>query len=268
MRRQVVTIFLGVAILVAGCTSFPGKTASPPISAENPGYTSNDLALGEKAFRTHCAVCHGRNAEGNRGPDLTRGRFRHANDDETLYNIIQGGISGTGMPGAWMSASQTWQVVRYIRSLAGNQTIVEVPGDIELGRTLFAETADCATCHVVNGAGGNRGPDLSEIGWLRSPDHIRQSILSPSDLIEDNFKRVQISLKSGDQLDGILLNEDPYSIQLMDGEENLRAFTKSDVQEIVKPALSLMPEYTDALSIEQVDDLVAYLYSLKGTDEQ
>jgi putative heme-binding domain-containing protein len=263
MHAKLVTSILLAALLAVGCATTHDQTTP---SSEAQSYSRDDVALGAKAYRTHCITCHGRNGEGNRGPDLTRGEFRHGKSDEALVNIVLDGISGTGMPGAWMSRSQAKQVVRYLRSLAGNQTIVETPGDPARGRVVFAETADCATCHVVDGTGGKRGPNLSTIGWQRSPDHIRQSILRPSVSVEQAYRRVQVFLDSGEEIDGLLLNEDGYSIQVMDGEERLRAFDKKKLARIVKPPLSLMPVYAQSLSRKEIDDLVAYLYSLKGTD--
>ena len=62
---------------------------------------------------------------------------------------------------------------------------------------------------------------------------------------------------------GVLLNEDSYSIQLLDMAGRLRSFMKSDVEEIERPQASLMPSFAGRLDDPELDDLVAYLSSLR-----
>ena len=231
-------------------------------------YTSaEDVAAGAKVFRAHCSTCHGRNAEGYRGPNLTLGRFRHGDTDGQLFLNILTGVPGTSMGGVYLPDRQIWQIISYVRSLAGSKNDVPVPGDAGRGKAVFFEKGDCSTCHRISGTGGRRGTDLTEIGWLRSAKHLRESILNPSESVATNFRLVQIVLKQGEDIDGLLLNEDTYSIQIMDQYENLVSILKRDVKEIVKPNMSLMPEYEGAFTNQELTDLIAYLYSLEGDTE-
>ena len=61
----------------------------------------------------------------------------------------------------------------------------------------------------------------------------------------------------------MVLNEDSYSIQVMDEEERLLSYSKQLLKEIRRGQVSAMPTYQGDLSEAEVDDLVAYLASLK-----
>lgn len=228
-------------------------------------YTStDDVAAGAKLFRSHCSTCHGRNAEGFRGPNLADGRFRHGQSDAALFRNILGGIAGTSMAGVYLGDTQIWQVISYLRSLGGARENVFVPGNPQRGKIIYEEKGLCSTCHRISGQGGRRGTDLTFIGWQRSLDHMRASILNPSNDIDVKYRFVYVFMKYGKEIGGILLNEDTYSIQLLDEEENLVSIAKSGVREIVRPQISLMPDYLEEFTGEELGDLIAFLYSLDG----
>ena len=265
-----IRLALGLALMtVLAPMSAWGQAADHSLAAQggamvNPHTSLEDIASGAEVFRRHCATCHGRNAEGFRGPDLTRGPFRHGQTDTALFRNILQGIPGTSMAGVYLADTQVWQVMSYIRSLGGDRERIAVPGDPVQGMRVFAEKGDCATCHRISGQGGRRGADLSAIGWLRSPEHLRAALLNPSETVEPNYRLVQVILKNGDVVEGIFLNEDTYSIQLMNETEELVSLSKAGVEQVLKPHMSLMPEYEGAFTSKELNDLVAYLYSLEG----
>lgn len=224
----------------------------------------DDIEAGAKLFRSHCSTCHGRNAEGYRGPNLADGRFRHGQSDAALFKNILGGIPGTSMAGVYLADTQVWQIISYLRSFSGTRDRVSAPGDPQRGRIVYEEKGECSSCHIVLGQGGRRGTDLTRIGWQRSLEHILESILEPTNEIDVKYRFIHIFMSSGTVIEGILLNEDTYSVQLMDPEENLVSIYKSGISEIVRSEISLMPDYQDAFTDEELDDLVAYLYSLYG----
>jgi putative heme-binding domain-containing protein len=253
-----------------------GFAVAPPAAAQvqslaaqsgalvNPHTAPEDAEAGAKSFRRHCSTCHGRNAEGFRGPNLTTGSFRHGNSDAALFRNILGGVGGTGMGGVYLPDRQIWQIISYLRSLSQTREEAPIEGDPVRGKALFLEKGECATCHRVNGQGGRRGMDLTEVGWRRSLDHIRAAILKPSEVIESRFRLIQMTRSNGETVDGLLLNEDTYSIQFMDENENLRSIYKSQLRAVYKPDLSLMPDYEGAFTKQELDDLIAYLHSLDG----
>ena len=230
---------------------------------ENPHTTEADVEAGAKVFQRSCSLCHGADGTGGDGPDLTRGVFRHGSSDAALFRNILTGISNTGMGGIYQPDKSIWQVVSYVRSLSRGGGEEEVPGDPRRGRMLYMSRGSCSDCHRLNGSGGRLGPDLSDLGWRRAPDHIRASIAEPSEAIDRSYRTVEVRTQSGAIVRGVLRNEDRYSIQLLDEFENLRSFQKADLAAIEKPEESLMPPLGSFFRGRDLDDLVAYLYSLR-----
>jgi len=118
--------------------------------------------------------------------------------------------------------------------------------------------------HMVGGRGGAFGPDLTNIGSFRSPAHLRDSILRPNQEINPAYWSVEAVDRSGATYSGIRLNEDTYSIQIIDQNETLRSLAKEDLRTLrVDKKQSRMPTYAGLLTDSEIGDLVAYLYSLE-----
>ena len=230
---------------------------------ENPHTTEADIEAGAKVFRRSCSLCHGADGTGADGPDLTRGVFRHGSSDAALFRNILTGIPNTGMGGIYQPDRSIWQVVSYVRSLSRGGAEEDLPGDPRRGRMLYMSRGSCADCHRLNGSGGRIGPDLSDLGWRRAPAHIRASIADPSAAMDADYRTVEVRTRDGGAVRGVLRNEDRYSIQLLDEFENLRSFQKADLTEVEKPEESLMPPLGSFFRGRDLDDLVAYLYSLR-----
>jgi putative heme-binding domain-containing protein len=248
--------------LVAFCV-LVGSSAvwAQDTEVRNPKTSPADVAAGARIFRSHCAVCHGLQGTGDRGPDLTRGEFRHGASDGALLRTISKGIPGTEMPGSFFTENQLWQVVAYMRSLTVKEKPVLV-GNSRAGQALFEEKGGCNRCHRVGGQGGRLGPDLSDVGALRSPQHLKASILKPSDAIHPGYRRVRLTGKDGKTFAATLLNKDSYSIQIMDDQEQLMSILSGDLQRVDEDKNSFMPSYEGIFSNKEVDDLVAFLSSL------
>ena len=228
----------------------------------NPHTTPADVAAGAKIFRSHCAECHGAKAEGGRGPNLTTGVFFHGSGDGNLFSNISNGIGGTAMPSLFFPPDGVWQVVAYVRSLSQGQKSERPAGDAAHGAALFREKG-CNNCHLVRGEGGVKGPDLSVIGSQRSAGHLRQAILEPNNEVPREYWVAKITLDSGASYSGFVMNEDTHSVQLLDFNQGLRSLSKQNVRKFDIDKNSLMPAYKGQLSDGDVNDLVAYLWSLQ-----
>ena len=222
-----------------------------------------DVAAGGRIFRSHCANCHGIDGAGAKGPDLTRGVYRHGSDDLDLYNTISDGIPGSEMAGIFFEGKQMWQIVAYVRALADSSKGPPLTGDKTRGGALVRGKGGCLQCHMAGGEGGRMGPSLDDIGAARSPSHLRTAILEPAKDVQPDHWTVKATTKKGEAVSGRRLNEDTYSIQLLDSNDRLVSLSKSDLDnyEIVKT--SAMPSYKDMLTDSEVDDIVAYLASLR-----
>jgi putative heme-binding domain-containing protein len=236
---------------------------------------------GEYEFRINCALCHGLGAHGGgRGPDLTRAQKKHANTDAELFQVISNGIPGTVMPangtngqGVGMTDEEIWQIVAYIRSVE-----VKAPsrstGDAAHGKKLFYGEANCSLCHMVEGQGGRVGPELTGVGGSRTQDAIIDSVRNPSrrmawGLTEptkefaQEYETVTVITADGKEIKGVALNEDNFSVQLMDTSEQIYLLEKDKLRSFQKSRDSLMPVYTEELLPNQdLADIVAYLLSV------
>jgi putative heme-binding domain-containing protein len=255
--------------------------ALPLATAQEKGKDSNTRAAtikeGASLFRANCAPCHGLNARGGgRGPDLTSGRWTHGSTDDAIFRTISQGVPGTDMPANGFEDSEIRAIVAYLRSLAPSKQPA-ASGNSERGAKLF-ETAGCSKCHMVNGSGGRLGPDLSRVGAARSAAYMVESIREPdkqlSTLLLDpnnhygvplSYGTVTVVTPDGERIQGVALNEDTYTIQMMTEEQSLRFFEKKDAKEVIHEPKSLMPAYSEsALNAAQLQDLIAYLETLRG----
>ncbi len=228
---------------------------------QNPRTSAADVASGAKTFRSHCAPCHGYNGTGGLGPNLAAGRFYHGSTDEDLFNNISNGIAGTEMPGLFYSADRVWQIVAYIRSLSSAEQAAP-PGDAKRGEEVFASKG-CSRCHQVDGQGGELGPDLSQIGASRSAAYLRESIVKPDAEVSPRYWRVSFEDGQGRKVQGFLLNEDTYTVQLIGMNGALESYDRAGLKDFSIDKRSAMPSYGGALSSRELDDLVAYLWSLR-----
>jgi putative heme-binding domain-containing protein len=255
--------FFALGCLATGCVLYAQDPEAP-----------STLQLGERLFLTNCAQCHGPEGDAIPGFDIGHGKFRHTNTDAGLADIITHGIPGTAMPphtftgfapGVSSAQSQVGAIIAYIRYLAQsslNDSVVS--GDASRGKSIFEGKGGCLSCHAVRGNGSHLGPDLSDIGAARRPADLLRSIQDPAAEVLPQNRFVRVVPRSGATSTGRLLNEDAFSVQLIDAKEQIHSFWRADLREFTFLDGSIMPSYKDKLSAEESSDLVNYLVSLKG----
>jgi putative heme-binding domain-containing protein len=237
-----------------------------PLAAQhddrNPFSSRADLDEGAKLYRLNCGVCHGLEGKSGRGARLAVRDHRHGNTDAELFRVIQNGVPGTEMPGLWMDEDSIWKILLYVRTFEvdAGDACAPSPGSAAKGQELFRDKA-CQACHMAGGEGGRLGPDLTYAGRSFSRDQLRESLVDPDKQVGMKYRTVVV-VDGGSTVEGVLLNEDGYTVNLMDRGERFRRFDKAKAK-IEKPAKSLMPAYKD-LTPQQMDDLLAYMCSLKG----
>jgi len=243
-------------VLAAQMTVAVEPTARPKVTAQ-------EVARGRTLFEAQCAYCHGADGDGGRGANLARSTLRRAPTDEALFRVVNRGIPGTGMPGNAMSVRETWQVVAFVRTL-GRVKREPLPGDASRGAQVY-ETAGCAACHTIRGRGGSTGPDLTDIGARSSPAYLRRSIVDPQGEVPTGYKQVRAVTRDGRRLTGVVVNEDPFSIQFRDTSGALYSYFKEELAELAADRRTTMPSFRERLEPSALDDLVAFLVSLEGT---
>ena len=228
----------------------------------NPFSSPADLAEGKRLYRLNCGVCHGMEGKSGRGARLAVRSHRHGNSDAALFRVIQNGVPGTEMPGLWMDEDSIWRILLFVRTFEVNAgEACESGGDAAAGQAVYAASS-CAACHRIGGQGGRLGPELSHVGLNYAPEQLRAALVEPSRDVGARYRTVRVT-QAGKTVEGVLLNEDAYSVHLLDRAENLRSFLREEVESVEKPAESLMPAYMN-LSDRETTDLIAYLCSLRG----
>jgi cytochrome c oxidase cbb3-type subunit III len=247
------------AVLFAGALFNTEPTTSQEKDAK-----PDPLTQGKRLFVGHCALCHGIEGTGGRGPSLNQPKLRNVTTGLSLSQIIREGIRETEMPGFWqLSDREITLVADYVRSL-GSTSPANLRGDAARGKVIF-ERGGCASCHIVQGRGGNLGPDLTTVGARRSPAYLRESMTDPGRTVPEGFLIVAVTTSDGRRIRGLRANEDSFTIQLRDTENRFHSFRKSEIKELRKEfGASTMPSYRDSLSAGELDDLIAYLAGLRG----
>lgn len=245
------------------------RDTTPVVAKTSPA----DIAAGKALYEAACSKCHGLDGGGGDGPSLQGAPERLG--DQEVGNIIRGGIPGTGMNGFGMTADEAGQIVGYLRTLGHTADAEVAKGDLAKGRTVY-ESSGCATCHIINGEGGGVGPELTRVGAMRGPGYLRTALLTPGTNLPHEagamergrftqFLFVHVVTKDGKSVDGTRVYEDSFTIEIKDASGRFHSFRKLDLREFKKePGKSVMPSFKDTLSESQLDDLVAYLASLKG----
>ena len=130
--------------------------------------------------------------------------------------IIIGGIPGTAMPPSSFSEGQAGTIVAYLRSLASSPTTGMLKGDAARGQALFTGKGQCQNCHSVAGVGARGGPSLSEVGGSRRAIELQRAIVDPSADIRSDHRPARVVTRDGATITGRLLNQDTFTVQLLD----------------------------------------------------
>ncbi len=141
---------------------------------------------------------------------------------------------------------------------------MDIEGDVERGKLVFAGKANCATCHKigenVDAVGKDVGPALTEIGSKLSRTGLYESILFPSAAISHNYETYVALTDSGVAVTGVLIGESDETVTLKTDKAVVHEFRRDELESFTKSKLSLMPAGVDKLiSPQELSDLVAYL---------
>jgi putative heme-binding domain-containing protein len=231
----------------------------------HPGeYAPADIAYGARLYDAQCTTCHGANGDGVGGVDLRSGKFRNAVTDQDLVRVITTGVPGTGMQAFRFDASEIAGIIAYLRNMNVFDRGSVKAGDAGRGRAVVEGKGACARCHRVGVQGSRVGPDLSDVGATRSAGSLLRSLTDPTNQMMPINRPVRAVTADGKVVNGRRLNEDTYSVQLIDDQERLVSLVKSDLREYTILTVSPMPSYKDRLTPDEMADVVAYLLSLKG----
>jgi putative heme-binding domain-containing protein len=252
---------LRLILIVAGWL-FGGGAAS--LSAQPQTYADADVQYGARIYAEQCTVCHSATGDAVAGVDLRANRFKRPLNDNELRGVISNGVAGTGMPPFKFTPPELTAVIAYLRKMRDFDSKLALIGDVAKGKALFEGKAQCSSCHRVYGKGPRVAPDLSDIGALRTPDLIRRAIIFPEAEVRPANRSVRAVTSDGKVVTGRRLNEDTYTVQVIDEQERLVSLVKASLREYNLVRRTAMPSYRDTLAADELADLLAYLLSLKG----
>jgi cytochrome c oxidase cbb3-type subunit III len=254
-----VAVAFGAALLVATNLAGQNRVLTNPRERDPAA-----VRAGSALFRERCAECHGADAKGVAGHDLTR-LWASGATDAKVFQTIRAGVPNTLMPSSAAPDDELWALVAYLRSLNGSASAESATGNAAHGEEIY--WADCGSCHAVNGRGGRLGPDLSRIGQNQSRDALTRAIREPDSSVAAGFQAVTLVTRGGQKIRGALKSEDAFSIQIMDTHQQLQGFLKSGLRDVVHEVASLMPAFgPDRLNDGDLNDLLRFLSTLRGPD--
>ena len=258
-------------------------------AADRVNLASEDLIeAGSAQFAKSCAVgyCHGSEGRSARGPEL-RDRVW---DPSELFRITADGLPGTSMPG-WkdvLSEEAVWAVTAYVMSLSseppsGAAAIVEIgaafeaPSRPELsaralhGKELFFDLTRerrCSVCHQVDGMGSSIGPNLKIAAKGKTAQELERAVLEPHQSIAYGFEQVQVELRGGETIAGVLAEETETRIRIFDVASvppPLRSLPKAEVQRQQTRERSSMPDDLDTVyTRDEIAAIATYLSETAG----
>ena len=249
--------------LIAGAAVWLAAAGVPAAAQDHTEYEPADIAYGQTVYARECAVCHAEDGAGIAGVDLRNGPLRRGATDRGLRQVIRLGIPESGMLAFDFDAAEMTGIVAYLRNMNYEADAVAL-GDPARGRAVFTGAGDCLRCHRVGAEGPRLAVDLTSIGARRAASALRRTLLDPSGTMRPIDRPVTLVTADGETITGRRLNEDTYTVQIIDDAGRLRSFDKADLQRLDLSAESPMPAFGDRLAPEELADLLAYLMSLKG----
>jgi putative heme-binding domain-containing protein len=262
----VLIVFVAAAASLAAQDVYLKIPVEPP--TKNPLEGNADaITAGMGAFRVRCADCHGMDARGIRGPDITQ-VWAKGRTDAALFRTIRNGVPNTEMPAhpAPRTADvDIWRILAYLKTIAPATAEGPAPGNAGVGENLFA--TNCLACHRVGDRGGHLGPDLTRIGTARARAAMARQIRGNMADVRTGYQPVTLTTPGGQEIRGVKKNEDLFSVQIMDTRERIQGYLREDMKAVSDEKKSVMPVFgADKLTDAQLDDLLAYLESLKGNE--
>jgi len=273
-KALLVGLFIPLAILPAQAQR-RGDTAGPP----NPfAGNSQAIAQGEQVYNQNCTSCHGPNGgAGEIGPEIIHNLsvpLRGELNDSQILDVIRNGTPGTAMP-AWkgkLGDDDILKIGAFLHSLRGTAIDNPLAGNVAHGEQIFWNKGQCGSCHMLGGRGGLRGPDLTNLAAERKSNLIIDALTKPNHRVYgdggvhlralpamDTYDAVHVTLNNGRTVDGVLLNQDSYSLQLMGDDNELHLLDRSEVKAVATKPPLMPTDYDKRLTKDEFADLMAFL---------
>ena len=267
-------LVLSLAVLPAQAQRRAAPSGPPNPFAGN----AQAIAQGEQAYNQSCTSCHGPNGgAGEIGPEIIHNLsvpLRGELDDNQILDVIRNGAPGTAMP-AWkgkLADDDILKIGAFLHSLRGTAIDNPLPGNVAHGEEIFWGKGQCGSCHMLGGKGALKGPDLTNVAAEYKSNLIVDALTKPNHRVYgdggvhlralpamDTYDAVHVTLSNGRTVDGVLLNQDSYSVQLMGDDNQLHLLDRSQVKAMAAKPPLMPTDYDKRLTKEEFADLMAFL---------
>ena len=231
--------------------------------AQDHQYSAEQIQAGYRIYTGQCQLCHSATGDGIVGINLARQQFHTVVTDDDIRKMITTG-NPQGMPPFALKPEELDELVAFVRSGLDQGGVSFRLGDAAHGKAIYDGKGGCAGCHRLAGVGPRTAPDLSDIGFIRRPSQIITSLTDPPKATMPINRTVTIVTNDGRTIHGRRLNEDTFSVQLIDAQEKMQSIQKSDIRQYDVGMTSDMPSFQGKLDNGELADLLAYLVSQKG----
>jgi len=282
MRRLTKALLIGLVLpLIIPLAILPAQAQRRGASAgpSNPfAGNAQAIAQGERVYNQNCTSCHGPNGgAGEIGPEIIHNLsvpLRGELNDNQILDVIRDGAPGTVMP-AWkgkLADDDILKIGAFLHSLRGTAIDNPLAGNSAHGEEIFWGKGQCGSCHMLGGRGASRGPDLTNLAAERKSNLIVDALTKPNHRVYgdggvhlrslppmDTYDAVHVTLNSGQALDGMLLNQDSYSLQLLGDDNQLHLLDRSQVKAVASKPPLMPTDYDKRLTKDEFADLMAFL---------
>jgi putative heme-binding domain-containing protein len=279
MTRPLIKLLLiGLLLPLTVLSAQSQRRAGPSVPANPFAGNSQAIAQGEQSYNQNCTSCHGPNGgAGEIGPEIVHNLsvpLRGELDDNQILDVIRNGAPGTAMP-AWkgkLAEDDILKIGAFLHSLRGTAIDNPLAGNVTHGEEVFWGKGQCGTCHMLGGKGGLRGPDLTNVAAEYKSNLIVDALTKPNHRVYgdggvhlralppmDTYDAVHVTLNSGRAVDGVLLNQDGYSLQLMGDDNQLHLLDRAQIKAVTTKPPLMPTDYDKRLSKEEFSDLMAFL---------
>ena len=255
------------------------QRGGPPAGPPNPfAGKSEAIGQGEQVYNQNCTSCHGPNGgAGEIAPEIIHNLsvpLRGELNDNQILDVIRNGEPGTAMP-AWkgkLADDDILKIGAFLHSLRGTAIDNPLAGNAAHGEEIFWGKGQCSSCHMLGGKGSLKGPDLTNVAAEYKSNLIVDALTKPNHRVYgdggvhlralpamDTYDAVHVTLTGGRAIDGVLLNQDSYSLQLMGDDNQLHLLDRSQVKAVTNKPPLMPTDYDKRLTKEEFADLMAFL---------
>jgi quinoprotein glucose dehydrogenase len=143
---------------------------------------------------------------------------------------------------------------------------VQNKGDAKRGKAIYLNTAivACATCHKLEGVGGNVGPDLTRMWDTMTTEKLLESMVTPSKEIKEGYQTFTAVTLDGQSYSGLKIIDTTTEVVIRESTGRDVRISRKDLDVLKSSNASLMPDnVVSQLGYAQFLDLLSFLKNQK-----